>query len=130
MNGYVINLEKETLENSTYRKVLFTSHYSQLVLMSLRPHEEIGEEVHGLDQFLRIEQGSGMVILEGVEHAIGDGSGIVVPAGTRHNVINTSEETDMKLYTVYSPPEHRDGVLEETKADEIEEHFDGKTSIE
>jgi mannose-6-phosphate isomerase-like protein (cupin superfamily) len=131
MKGYVINIEKATKENENFRKVLYTARYSQLVLMSLKPGEEIGEEVHGLDQFLRIEEGSGKAILNGVEYEIEDGFAIVVPAGTRHNVINTGEKP-MKLYTVYSPPNHRDKVLHKTKeaAEKDEEHFDGKTSEE
>jgi mannose-6-phosphate isomerase-like protein (cupin superfamily) len=129
MKGYVINVEKASKENENFRKVLYTARYSQLVLMSLKPGEEIGEEVHGLDQFLRIEEGTGKAILDGVEHEIKDGSAIIVPAGTRHNVINTGDKP-MKLYTVYSPPNHRDKVLHKTKevAEKDEEHFDGKTS--
>lgn len=127
MKGYVTNIEQATLDNSDYRRVLYTTHKSQLVLMNLRPGEEIGEEVHELDQFLRIESGTGKAVLNDVEHAIEDGSAIVVPEGTKHNIINTGE-TDMKLYTVYTPPEHKDGIVEPTKADEIEEHFDGKTT--
>lgn len=118
------------MENSLYRKVLFTSHYSQLVLMSLRSGEEIGEEVHGLDQFIRIEQGKGSVVLDGEKYPIKADDGIVIPAGTKHNVINTSAGEDFKLYTVYLPPEHRDGTIHSTKADETEEHFDGKISFE
>ncbi|MDD5084241.1 MAG: cupin domain-containing protein [Candidatus Moranbacteria bacterium] len=129
MRGYITNIEKATLENETYRKVLFTSHYSQLVLMSLRPGEEIGEEMHGLDQFLRIEQGMAKVLLEGEAFEVKDDDCIVVPAGTKHNVINTSEDVVLKLYSIYSPPEHRDGTMHATKADEAEEHFDGKTSL-
>jgi mannose-6-phosphate isomerase-like protein (cupin superfamily) len=130
MNGYITNIEKDTLENKNFRKVLYTAKNSQLVLMSLKPGEEIGMEVHTLDQFLRIEKGSGKAILDGVEHEIGDGSAIVVPAGTNHNFINTSDTEEMKLYTVYSPPEHLDGVVRATKAEaeKEEEHFDGKTS--
>ncbi len=130
MKGYVTNIEKSTIENSNFRKVLYTAKNSQLVLMSLRPGEEIGEEVHELDQFLRIEAGTGKAVLDGVEHLIEDGSAIVVPAGARHNIINTSEDSDMKLYTLYSPPEHRDGVVRLTKAEAMveEEHFDGKTT--
>jgi mannose-6-phosphate isomerase-like protein (cupin superfamily) len=129
MKGYVTNIEKNSKENENFRKVLYTARYSQLVLMSLKPGEEIGEEVHGLDQFLRVEEGTGKTILDGVEHKIEDGSAIVVPAGTRHNVINTGSGP-MKLYTVYSPPNHRDGVLHKTRevAEKDEEHFDGKTS--
>ncbi len=128
MKGYISNIEKETRENSLYRKVLFTAHYSQLVLMSLNPGEEIGEEVHGLDQFLRFESGEGKVVLDGEESKVADGFGVVVPAGTKHNVINTSSDKPLKLYTVYSPPNHQDGTIHKTKADEKEEHFDGKTS--
>jgi mannose-6-phosphate isomerase-like protein (cupin superfamily) len=95
--------------------------------MSLKPGEEIGMEVHHLDQFLRIEAGEGKCILDGVEHEISDGFAIVVPAGTNHNFINTGS-TELKLYTVYSPPNHKDGTIHKTKADEVEEHFDGKTS--
>lgn len=129
MKGYVQNIEKLTLENTDFRRVLYTAKHSQLVLMSLLPGEEIGAEVHELDQFLRIEAGEGKAVLDGVEHAIGDGSAIVVPAGTEHNIINTSE-APMKLYTVYSPPEHKDGTVHTTKADAEsgEEHFDGVTS--
>lgn len=127
-NGYVANIEEETVNNTDYRRVLYTGTYSQLVVMSLEPGEEIGEEVHGLDQFIRLEQGAGKAVLnEDQEHEIADDYAIVVPAGTPHNVINTGEET-LKLYTVYSPPEHQDGVVQATKADEAEEHFDGVTT--
>lgn len=129
MRGYIANIEKMTLENEAYRKVLFTSHYSQLVVMSLHPGEEIGEETHGLDQFLRVEQGSAKVFLEGDVFEVNDGDCIVVPAGMKHNVINTSEDVMLKLYSIYSPPEHRDGTVHATKEDEQEEHFDGKTSV-
>jgi mannose-6-phosphate isomerase-like protein (cupin superfamily) len=130
MEGYVDNIEKIAEENGNFRTVLYTARYSQLVVMSLKPNEDIGEEVHGLDQFLRIEEGEGKAILDGVEHPVRDGFAIVVPAGTRHNIVNTSGEKPMKLYTVYSPPNHRDGVLHATKdqAEKDEEHFDGKTS--
>jgi mannose-6-phosphate isomerase-like protein (cupin superfamily) len=130
MNGYVTNIEKDTLENENFRKVLYTAKNSQLVLMSLKPGEEIGMEVHTLDQFLRIEKGTGRAILDGKEYNIEDGTAVVVPAGTNHNFINTSETEEMKLYTVYSPPEHLDGVVRATKAEaeKEEEHFDGKTS--
>lgn len=127
MKGYIINIEKETLENTDYRRVLYTAKNSQLVLMNLRPSEEIGKEIHHLDQFIRIEQGAGKAILDGVEHDLQADFAIVVPAGTEHNIVNTGAG-DMKLYTVYSPPEHKDGVVEHTKAEEIEEHFDGKTT--
>lgn len=129
MRGYIINIEKETLDNELYRKVLFTANYSQLVLMSLRPSEEIGEEVHGLDQFFRFESGNGKVILDGVESEVSDGFAIVIPAGTRHNIVNTSPDKPLKLYTIYSPPNHKDATIHPTKAQEVEEHYDGKTSF-
>jgi len=129
MNGYITNIEKEIRENNFFRRVLFTAYYSQLVLMSLKPGEEIGEEVHGLDQFFRFEQGSGKVVLDGVEQEVADGFAVVIPAGTRHNIINTSTDKELKLYTVYSPPNHKDRTVHPTKAEEVEEHFDGKTSF-
>ena len=127
MNGYLENIEKLTRENEFFRKVLYTAKNSQLVLMALKPGEEIGEEVHHLDQFLRIEVGHGKAVLDNVEHDIEDGSAIVVPAGMKHNFINTSSSEPLKLYTIYSPPEHKDGTIHETKADAMaaEEHFDG-----
>ena len=130
MKGYVENIEQLTLENDNFRKVLYTAKHSQLVLMSLKPGEDIGAEVHELDQFLRVEAGEGKAVLDGVEHPVKDGSAIVVPAGTEHNVINTSDE-EMKLYTIYSPPEHKDGTVHVTKDDAMhdeEDHFDGKTT--
>lgn len=127
MKGYVNNIERATVENNLFRKVLYTGKYSQLVLMSLRPGEEIGEEVHEVDQLLRIEAGSGKAVLDGVEHSVADGSAILIPAGTRHNVINTGE-AEMKLYSLYSPPEHKDGTVHATKEEAVEEHFDGKTT--
>lgn len=131
MKGYVINIEKATIENDNFRKVLYTAKNSQLVLMSLKPGEEIGMEMHTLDQFFRVESGEGKAILDGVEHKIEDGSAIVIPAGTNHNIINTSQDKAMKLYTIYSPPNHQDGVIHLTKVDAMadeEEHFDGQTS--
>lgn len=130
MKGYVINIENASLGNNNFRKVLYTAQHSQLVLMSLLPMEEIGEEVHTLDQFIRIEKGNGRAILDGVEHELSDNYALVIPAGTRHNIINTSDTEPMKLYTVYSPPEHKDGVVRATKdeAESQEEHFDGQTS--
>ena len=129
MKGYVANIEEMSGENNNFRKVLYTARYSQLVIMSLKPGEDIGEEVHDLDQFLRIEQGEGMAVLNGIEHKLQDGFAVVVPAGVKHNIINTSQEA-MKLYTVYSPPNHRDGVVHADKAEAVSdnEHFDGKTS--
>ena len=130
MKGYIINIEKATEENNNFRKVLYTAKNSQLVLMGLRPGEEIGEEVHTLDQFIRIEEGEGKAVLDGVEQSVSTGFAVVIPAGAKHNIINTSKDAEMKLYTIYSPPEHRDGVIHPTKNDAIsdDEHFDGVTS--
>lgn len=121
---YVNNLEKDTEENENFRKVLNTTEKSQLVVMSLLPHEDIGEEVHDVDQFIRIEKGEGKAVLNGEESEIKDGFAVVIPAGTRHNIINTSN-TEMKLYTIYTPPEHADGTIHKTKAEaeEAEEHY-------
>lgn len=113
---YVKNLEKDTIENDNFRKVLNTTEKSQLVVMSLLPHEDIGEEVHKVDQFIRIEQGVGKTVLDGEEFDIADDFAVVIPAGTRHNIINTGDG-EMKLYTVYTPPEHKDGTIHPTKAD-------------
>tara|TARA_B100000378_G_C18008274_1_gene399698 strand:- start:71 stop:460 length:390 start_codon:yes stop_codon:yes gene_type:complete len=129
MTGYIANIEQETLENDNFRKVLFTGNYSQLVVMSVKPGEEIGSEVHGLDQFIRIEQGHAKVVLDGEESEVSDDWAVIIPAGTKHNVINTGTE-DLKLYSLYSPPEHKDGTIHKTKADEEEEHFDGDTSLD
>lgn len=130
MKGYITNIEKDALENENFRKVLYTAKNSQLVLMSIKPGEDIGEEVHNLDQFLRCESGEGKAILDGVEHKISDGFVVVVPAGTRHNLINTTTDKSLKLYTLYSPPNHRDGIVHKTKEEAMvdEEHFDGKTT--
>lgn len=130
MKGYVTNIEDDTLTNSDFRRVLYTGKNSQLVLMSLRAKEEIGEETHTLDQFIRVEAGRGVAVLDGVEHRLSDGTAVVIPAGTKHNVINDSERDELKLYTIYSPPEHRDATVHKTKADALahEEHFDGKTT--
>ncbi|MDP1690226.1 MAG: cupin domain-containing protein [bacterium] len=127
MKGYITNIEKMTIENTDYRRVLYTAKHSQLVLMCLAPNEEIGEEVHKLDQFIRLEAGEGKAVLDGVEHMVKADDALVIPEGTRHNIINIGLE-DLKLYTVYAPPEHKDGTVETTKADEHEEHFDGKTT--
>lgn len=124
MQGYITNIGKETLENTNFRKVLYTSKFSQLVVMHLNPGEEIGEEVHRLDQFLRIEAGRGTAILDGVEHDIAEEYSVSVPAGARHNIINTSSVEPMKLYTIYSPPEHRDGTVHVTKADAMADEAD------
>lgn len=130
MNGYTSNIEKLSLENDNFRKVLYTDTSSQLVLMSLKPGEEIGLEVHDVGQFLRVEQGTGVAILNDIEHDLADGSAIVVPIGTQHNVINTGS-TDMKLYSLYMPPHHLDGTIHTTKADaeaDTADEFDGKTT--
>jgi mannose-6-phosphate isomerase-like protein (cupin superfamily) len=132
MKGYVNNIEKLTLENENFRKVLYTAPHSQLVLMSIAPNDDIGEEIHHLDQFLRIEKGIGKAILNDIEYSLEDGSAVVVPAGVKHNIINTSESEPLKLYSVYSPAEHKDGVVHATKQEalENEEEFDGKTTEE
>ncbi len=127
--GYKVHLERHTLENTDFRRVLYTGKFSQLVLMSLAPGEEIGEEVHGhIDQFFRFEDGEGMVIIDGNKYSVYDGDGIIVPAGSRHNVINTSDKYALKFYTIYSPPEHIDRTVRKTKADAVArpEEYDGK----
>lgn len=129
--AYTINIEQETLENKNFRKVLYTAKNSQLVVMSLLPKEEIGVETHRLDQFIRIERGNGKTVLNGKEYELSDGSAVVIPAGTEHNIINISETDEMKLYTVYSPPNHKDGAIHATKADAAAdegEHFNGETA--
>ena len=114
--GFVANIEKETLDNENFRKVLYTSKNGQVVVMTLTPSEEIGMEVHKIsDQFFRIESGEGKVIIDGEEAIVSDGFAFVVPAGSEHNVINTSSEKSLKLYTIYMPPHHRDGVIHTTK---------------
>ena len=131
MNGYVIPIERETRKNADFRRVLYTGKHSQLVLMSLKPGEEIGEETHeDVDQFFRFEAGVGNVIIDGAEHRVKDGNGVIVPAGARHNVVNTSKRANLKLYTIYSPPEHQDRVVRHTKKEAMasEEHFDGQTT--
>ena len=129
MNGYTTNIEQLSLDNDNFRKVIYTDKNSQLVLMSLLPGEDIGEEVHDVDQFLRVEKGSGTAVLNDIPHDIADGSAIVVPAGTKHNIIN-GDSGSMKLYTLYMPPHHRDGTVHATKAEAEagEEHFDGTTT--
>lgn len=129
MNGYTTNIEQLSLDNDNFRKVIYTDKNSQLVLMSLLPGEDIGEEVHDVDQFFRVEKGSGSAVLNDIPHDITDGSAIVIPAGTKHNIIN-GDSGSMKLYTLYMPPHHRDGVVHATKAEAeaSEEHFDGKTT--
>jgi mannose-6-phosphate isomerase-like protein (cupin superfamily) len=122
MAGYVTDIERRTLENEYFREVLFTAPHSQLVVMSLRPGEEIGMETHDdVDQFIRFEAGKGKVVLNGREQAVEDGSAVVIPAGTGHNVVNTSASEALKLYSIYTPPEHPDGTVHRTKA-EAEEY--------
>ncbi len=128
--GYIENIEERALQNDAFRTVLYTAGHSQLVLMSLLPKQEIGEEVHDLDQFIRVEKGQGMAVIDGVIHEISDGFAIVIPEGARHNIINTSESEAMKLYTIYSPAHHKDGIIHVTKeqAETDTEHFDGITT--
>jgi len=131
MKGYAIDVEKAAQENENFRKVLYTGKNSQLVLMSLKPKEEIGMEVHEEnDQFFRFEKGEGKCIIDGNEYELKDGMAIVVPAGAQHNVINTSETEDLKMYTIYSPAHHKDGIVRATKeeAEANEAEFDGKTT--
>ena len=127
--GYVQDIESLAIKNTNFRQVLYTAKNCQLVLMALKPQEEIGAEVHKLDQFFRVEEGSGEVVLDGVRTAIRSGFAVVVPAGVNHNIINTGS-VPMKLYTIYAPPNHRDGVVHHTRADAEadNEHFDGKTT--
>ncbi len=117
MHGYVTNIEQATVENTDYRRVLYTAKHSQLVLMCLMPGEEIGEEVHHLDQFIRFEAGAGKIVLGGVVQNVSADMAVVIPEGTRHNVINTGT-VPLKLYSIYAPPEHKDGTVHKTKADE------------
>lgn len=121
---FVTDLEGKTLANDRFREVLFTADHVQLVVMALRPGEDIGLETHHhIDQFIRIEAGVGKAVLDGVEHELGDGSAVVIPAGTEHNVLNTSATEPLKLYTLYSPPAHADGTVHETRADALaDEH--------
>lgn len=131
MKGYFGEIESLTLENDNFRKVLYTGPHSQLVLMSLKPNEEIGMEIHEEnDQFLRFENGQGRVTIDGNIYDVQDGSAIVVPAGANHNVENTSDSEDLKLYTIYSPAHHKDGIVRATKeeADANEEEFDRRTT--
>ncbi len=118
MNGFKGNIENMTENNKYFRQVIFTAPHSQLVLMSLKPLEEIGEETHNnVDQFFRFEKGMGKVVLNGEEVSVKDGDAVVVPAGTKHNVINSSDSEELKLYTIYSPPNHPDGTIHKTKAE-------------
>ncbi|MBP8961146.1 cupin domain-containing protein [Patescibacteria group bacterium] len=131
MKGYCTNIEKDTVENSNFRKVLYTGKHSQLVLMTLKPLEEIGMEVHmENDQFFRFEAGQGKCIIDENEYSISDGFAIVVPAGAKHNILNTSETKELKLYTIYSPAHHKDGIVRATKkeAEANEAEFDGEVT--
>jgi mannose-6-phosphate isomerase-like protein (cupin superfamily) len=129
MRGFVQDIEGLAVKNVEFRQVLYTAKHCQLVVMALKPKEEIGAEVHTLDQFFRVEEGAGEAVLDGVRTAIRAGFAVVVPAGTNHNIINTGS-VPLKLYTLYAPPNHRDGVVHQTRADaEADtEHFDGKTT--
>ncbi len=125
MRGFTGNIESKTLSNTSFREVLFTATHCQLVVMSLLPGEDIGSETHpGIDQFFRVEAGRGTCVLDGVEHTLSSGSAVVVPAGTVHNFINSSTAEPMKLYTIYSPPNHPEGTVHKTKADAMA-HVDG-----
>jgi mannose-6-phosphate isomerase-like protein (cupin superfamily) len=129
MNGFVQDIEALAIGNDAFRRVLYTAKHCQLVLMALKPGEEIGAEVHKLDQFFRVEEGNGEAVVDGIRSMIGAGFAVVVPAGAKHNIIN-SGTAPMKLYTIYSPPNHRDGVVHLTRkdAEADNEHFDGKTT--
>jgi len=129
MKGFVQDIEALAIKNEYFRQVLYTAKYCQLVVMALKPAEEIGAEVHKLDQFFRVEEGSGEAVLDGIRSPIQSGFAVIVPAGTNHNIINTGS-VPLKLYTLYSPPNHRDGVVHHTRSDAEadSEHFDGKTT--
>jgi len=131
MKGFNANIEKDTLENNNFRKVLYTGKHNQLVLMSLKPNEEIGMELHpDNDQFFRFEKGQGKCIIDGNEYELENGVAIVVPAGSQHNIINTSATEELKLYTIYSPAHHKDGIVRATKAEAEADspEFDGTTT--
>ena len=121
MKGFVTNIEKETLDNGNFRKVLYTASYMQLVVMSIPAGEDIGEEIHGQDQFIRVEEGEAVAVLDGTEHTVGADTAIVIPAGTKHNIINRGE-SDLKLYSIYAAPHHEDGTIHATKADAERDH--------
>ena len=129
MKGFVQDIEGLAVQNGDFRRVLYTTRNCQIVLMALKPKEEIGAEVHKLDQFFRVEEGSGEAVLDGVRTEIRAGFAVLVPAGTKHNIINTGK-APLKLYTLYAPPNHRDGVVHHTRGDAEadDEHFDGKTT--
>ena len=127
--GYSTPIEEETLKNTDFRRVLYTGKYSQLVLMCLEPKEEIGMETHeAVDQFFRFEKGKGKIVIDQTEYKVKNGDAVIVPAGAKHNVINTSKKRKLRLYTIYSPPEHIDKTIRKTKADAVAkpEEYDGK----
>jgi len=127
--GFKENIEKLTLENNDYRRVIYTAEHSQLVLMTLKPKEEIGFEVHeDNDQFFRFEKGNGAVMINDMTYEVSDGDAVVVLSGSHHNIVNMSDTEDLKLYTIYSPAHHKSGTIHHTKADEVEESFDGETT--
>lgn len=131
MKGFITNIEKNTLENKNFRQVLYTSKHSQLVLMNLKPNEEIGTEIHPQnDQFFRFEKGQGECIIDGNKYEIGEGTAIVIPTGAKHNIINTSDTEELKFYTIYSPAHHKDGIVRATKkeAEANEAEFNGITT--
>jgi mannose-6-phosphate isomerase-like protein (cupin superfamily) len=131
MNGFCGDIESMARENSDFRNVLYTASHSQLVLMNLKPGEEIGLETHGEnDQFFRFEAGEGKVLIDGNEYPVADGTAVVVPAGARHNVINTSASLELKIYTIYSPAHHKDGIVRATKAEAESDapEYDGRNS--
>lgn len=131
MKGFKSNIEKDTLKNKNFRKVIYTAKNSQLVLMSLKPKEDIGMETHPEnDQFLRFEGGRGRVEIDGNKYTVKDGDAVVIPAGAKHNVTNLSATEELKIYTIYSPPHHKDQIIHKTKADaqKDDEEFDGKTT--
>ena len=131
MKGFKTEIENEAVGNTNFRKVLYTSKYCQLVLMSLLPGEEIGLETHQAnDQFFRVEKGHGKCLIDSNEYELRDGDAVIVPSGAKHNIINVSDSEDLKLYTIYSPPHHKDGLLRTTKKDAEEngEEFHGKTT--
>lgn len=125
MKGYVADIEKKALDNGYFREVLFTGEYCQLVVMSLLPGEDIGKETHhGVDQFIRVESGEGKSVLDGVEHELHNGSAVVVPSGVEHDIVNLSLDKPMKLYTLYSPPQHPDGTIHKSKAAAMADEHD------
>jgi mannose-6-phosphate isomerase-like protein (cupin superfamily) len=131
MKGFKSNIEKDTLENNNFRKVLYSGKHLQLVLMSLKAGEEIGEEIHeDTDQFFRFESGAGTCVIDGNEYTVKNGDAIIIPAGAKHNVINADSTTELKMYTIYAPPHHKDGLVRVTKEDAENNgvEFDGKTT--